>query len=231
MGKLQRLGGMAAIAEALIYVGVFIFYGTATAFPKDGAPAHILAYLGQQYVGLALVNLIGYVLFGVLLAVLVSALHERLKNAAPALMQLASTFGLVWVGLVIASGMLANIGLGAVLKAAASQPEQALQLWRTINTIVEGLGGGNEVVGGLWVLLLSCAALKGDALPRAPSYLGVLVGIAGIATIYPSNTLTEIFGVSQIVWFFWIGICMVRHTPRPLHVIADNSNLHRVAHD
>lgn len=53
-----------------------------------------------------------YVIFGVFLAVLVLALHERLKIKAPALSQISSVFGLVWVGLIIATGMIANIGLG-----------------------------------------------------------------------------------------------------------------------
>lgn len=210
MGNLQRLGGQAAFGEALIYVGVFLYYGTAPAFPRDGAAADKLAYLAQHHTSLALVNLLGYVLFGVLLAVLVAAVHERLKPGAPALAQVASIFGVVWVGLVIASGMVANIGLGAVLKASGGAPESALQLWQTMNTVVEGLGGGNEVVGGLWVLLLSCAALQGNVLPRPLNWLGVLVGIAGIATVYSADILTEIFGLGQIVWFIWLGISTTR---------------------
>lgn len=210
MGNLQRLGGMAAIGEALIYIGVFLYYGTAPVFPRAGAAADKLAYLAQHHTHLALVNLLGYVLFGILLAVLVVALHERLKSATPALAQVASLFGVLWVGLVVASGMVANIGLGAVLKASASAPESALQLWQTLNVVVEGLGGGNEVVGGLWVLLLSCAALKSNVLPRALNWLGVLVGVAGIATLYPADILTEIFGLSQIAWFLWLGMCMKR---------------------
>jgi hypothetical protein len=46
-------------------------------------------------------------------------------------------------------------------------------------------------------------------LPRRLNYLGYFVGIAGIATIYPDELFTEIFGVSQIVWFIWLGICLL----------------------
>ncbi|MBI3283266.1 MAG: DUF4386 family protein [Burkholderiales bacterium] len=210
MRDLQRIGGLAALTEALIYVAVFAFYGAVWDFPASAGTAQKLAFFVQHQTRLASVNLLGYVVFGILLAVLVLALHERLKHKAAALAQLAAVFGLVWVGLVIASGMIANIGLAAVVKLAGAQPEQAGALWSAINTVVEGLGGGNEVVGGLWALLVSSAALKGDALPRTLNYLGVLVGAVGVLTVYPAEVLTGIFGVSQIVWFAGLGLFMLR---------------------
>ena len=75
--------------------------------------------------------------------------------------------------------------------------------------ITESIGGGNELVGGLWVLLISVVAIQERSLPRTLNYLGYLVGIAGIATIYPEELITEIFGVSQIVWFIWLGIYLI----------------------
>ena len=79
-----------------------------------------------------------------------------------------------------------------------------------VNTIVEGMGGGNEIVGGLWVLLLSIAAIKADDLSRKFNYLGIFVGFFGILTIYPAEILTEVFGLSQIVWFSWLGLIMLK---------------------
>ena len=149
-------------------------------------------------------------MFGVVLAVLVVALHQRLKDKSAVLSQAASIFGLLWVGFVIASGMIANIGLAAVIKLSVNEPEHARAVWLTINTIVEGLGGGNEVVGGLWTLLLSIAALKANALSKMLSYLGIFVGVVGITTVYPAEVLTEIFGLSQIIWFVWLGIALLK---------------------
>ena len=45
---------------------------------------------------------------------------------------------------------------------------------------------GNELVGSLWVLLLSLAALRTGGLTRALNYLGVVLGIAGILTMIPA---------------------------------------------
>jgi len=209
VNNLQKIGGVAALVEAVIYISAFIFFGAFWEFPVDADAAQKLAFLADNQIVLSIVNLTMYVLFGFLLAVLVLALHDQLKVNAPLFSQFAAVFGVIWVGLVIASGMIANTGLGAVIELSARDPEQAMIVWRTINYVVEGLGGGNEVVGGLWVLLLSIAALKGDRFPAVLSYLGLFIGIAGILTIYPAEVLTEIFGLGQIVWFAWLGIVML----------------------
>ncbi len=209
MNKLQKIGGVSAIFEAIIYVSAFVFFGAFWNFPTDADSVQKFAFLAENQVILSIVNLIMYVLFGIFLAVLVLAINERLKSNTPTLSQIASIFGVVWVGLVIASGMIANMGLSAVLELSTKDPEQAMTVWRAIYSVVEGLGGGNEVVGGLWVLMLSFAALKGDELSKRLNYFGLFVGIVGILTVYPAEVLTEIFGVSQIVWFSWLGAAML----------------------
>jgi hypothetical protein len=78
--------------------------------------------------------------------------------------------------------------------------------------VIEGLGGGVELVGGLWVLLISWAALRTGELGRVLNYLGVVVGVAGILTIVPAlaEVGAMVFGLGQIVWFVWLGIVMLR---------------------
>ncbi len=209
--KLQKIGGVCAILEALIYIFAFIVYGGILVYPKANASAvEQLNFLTNNYLTLSILNLISYVLFGILLAVLVIAIHQRLKNYAPIFSNLASIFGILWVGLVISSGMIANIGLSSVLAIGVREPDNAMSIWSSVSIISEGLGGGNEIVGGIWVLLLSIIALKGQLFSKPLIVLGILVGIAGVLTIYPLDIFTEIFGVSQIIWFIWIGIFMVR---------------------
>ena len=211
MDNLQKLGGLATLSMAIIYVSAFIFFGAFWDYPPSGASTlQKLAFLEENQEILTIVNLMMYVVFGVFLAILVIALHERLKGNAKALSQTASVFGLLWVGLVIASGMIANIGLGNVIGLSLKEPELARTVWLVVNTIVEGMGGGNEIVGGLWVLLLSIAAIKADDLSRKFNYLGIFVGFFGILTIYPAEILTEVFGLSQIVWFSWLGLIMLK---------------------
>lgn len=209
MNTLQKAGGVSALLEAVIYISAFVFFGAFWSFPTDADAVQKFYFLAENQTILSIVNFIMYVLFGMLLAVLVLALHERLKTQTPTLSKLSAMFGGIWVGLVIASGMISNIGLAAAIELSIKDPEQAMTLWQVIYAVVEGIGGGNEIVGGLWVLLLSIAAIKGQVLQKSLNYLGVFVGIVGILTVYPAEVFTEIFGVSQIVWFSWLGISML----------------------
>jgi hypothetical protein len=208
MNNLQKIGGVAALFEAAIYISAFVFYGAFWDFPVGADDTQKFLFLTNNQTILSMLNLTMYVIFGILLAVLVLALHQRLKTKAPVLSQTASMFGIIWVGLVIASGMIANIGLGVVIDLATKDVERAMTVWIVVNTIVEGLGGGNEVLGGLWVLLLSIAALKINEFPKTLNYLGVFIGFVGISTVYPAEILTEIFGIGQIIWFSWLGVTM-----------------------
>lgn len=209
MNKLQKAGGVTALLEACIYISAFVFFGVFWSFPTGAAAGQQFIFLAENQIILSVVNFIMYVLFGIFLAVLVLAVYERLKLSSPTLSKVSAIFGIIWVGLVIASGMIANIGLSAVLKLSENDPEQALIIWRTISYVVEGIGGGNEIVGGLWVLILSIAALKGKVFHKTLNILGVFVGVVGILTVYPAEIFTELFGIGQILWFVWLGVTML----------------------
>ncbi len=209
VNNLQKIGGVAALFEAAIYISAFVFFGAFWDYPVSADDAQKFIFLTDNQTILSIVNLTMYVVFGLFLAVLVLAIHQRMKTKAPVLSQIASVFGIIWVGIIIASGMIANVGLSAVIDLSAKNAEQAMTLWVVINTIVEGLGGGNEVVGGLWVLLLSVAGLKIIELPKLLNCFGLFIGSVGILTIYPAEILTEIFGLGQILWFSWLGMAML----------------------
>jgi len=211
--KLQKIGGICAILEAFIYIFAFIIFGAVLVYPSaDASLVEELKFLSNNYLILSALNLIVYVLFGFFLAILVLAVHHRLKQHSPILSQLAFIFGVIWVGLIIASGMIANIGLNIVIEMGIEEPEKARLIWSTVNIVVEGLGGGNEIVGGVWVLLISYIALKWQIFSKALNFLGIFIGIAGVLTIIPLEIFTEIFGISQIFWFIWIGSSMI-NTP------------------
>ncbi|WP_046756817.1 DUF4386 family protein [Kordia jejudonensis] len=209
--RLQKIGGICAITEGIIYIFAFIVYGGLLVYPSENASTvEELTFLATNYTLLAIVNFISYVLFGILLAVLVLAIHNRFKQHSPNLSKLTFIFGIIWVGFVIASGMISNIGLNSVLNIGSTDPENAMQIWSSISIVAEGLGGGNEIVGGIWVLLISILAFKAEQFSKPLIFLGIIVGIAGIVTVFPLDIFTEIFGLSQILWFLWIGISMIR---------------------
>ncbi len=210
MGQLGRYAGFAAFGKAAIYIAAFVFFGAYWSYPLNEGLAEKFQYLSDNKFNLQLINFAMYVLFGVLLSVLVVGIYHRQRQQTPLLAQFAALFGCVWVAIIIAAGMVANVGLDSVLQLSQDSPVEAMALMKTINTVVEGLGGGNEIVGGLWMTLLSIAGLRGKVLNQYLHLLGIVIGVAGIATIYPLDVFTEIFGLGQIVWFIWIGVALLR---------------------
>lgn len=205
MLSLQKSAGLSAIAEGFIYIVAFVYFGVFWHYPVDASAVEQMTYLAENHVVFSMIYVLIYVVFGVLLAVLVTGLYDKFRHHNNPLATIGSLFGVIWVGLVIASGMITNIGLAQAIKLLVVDPEKALELWRVVSVITESLGGGNELVGGMWVLLISIAANQQAVLPRKLNYLGYVVGVAGIATIYPAEIFTEIFGITQIVWFIWLG--------------------------
>ncbi|HSL45002.1 MAG TPA: hypothetical protein VK897_16340, partial [Anaerolineales bacterium] len=63
---------------------------------------------------------------------------------------------------------------------------------------------------GLWLVMVSWAALKVGALQRLLSYFGTVTGVAGIiGAILPS--FAPIALLLYIIWFLWFGIRDVRN--------------------
>ncbi len=213
---LQKAGGIAALLEALCYVVGFAVIATVLnpGSTEGWSSAQRLEFVLEREVIFQTWNLFIYVVFGVALVVLAVALHERLKVRSASLMNIATAFGLIWAGLVIASGMVTSVGLETVAALYDRDPAQADSVWLAVGAIQEGLGGGVEIVGGIWVLLIGVVSLRYRVSPRALGYLGVAVGMFGILTIVPSlGELGAAFGLGQIVWFAWMGTLMLKSTP------------------
>ncbi|WP_198667983.1 DUF4386 family protein [Saliphagus sp. LR7] len=210
--NLQTVGGIAALTEAAIYIAGIAYFLVILNYANVTAPRQQVELFVANQTSLYAMYLLIYVVFGIVLVALVLALHDRLKTGAPSLMQAATAFGLIWAGLVIASGMIANIGTATIVDLYATDPSQATTAWLAINPVVEGLGGGNEVVGGLWTLLVSVAALRAGMLHRVLNYFGVVVGMAGVLSAIPALGVIGggIFGLTQIVWFVGLGILLLQ---------------------
>jgi hypothetical protein len=132
-------------------------------------------------------------------------------------MQIATAIGVIWATLVIASGMIFNIGMDNVVSLYGTDPAQATTVWLAIESVSNAIGGGNEMLGGLWMLLISWAALQARGLPRVLNYLGLGIGAAGILSALPGlGNVGLIFGLGQIVWFVLLGIIMLRQTQSAL---------------
>jgi hypothetical protein len=210
MNSLQKWGGIAALYEAAAYVVAMVGFLVVVDVSGAADPGQKVALIVDNLTFLYILHLITYVIWGIFLVVLALALYERLKDGSPAVAQTATAFGLIWAGLVIASGTLYNVGMGTVVDINSTDPAQAATVWMAIESVSDGLSGV-EVVGGTWMLLVSWAGLRGGGLPKALNYLGLVVGVAGLLTLVPAlEMFALIFGLGQIVW---LGIVMLRSSP------------------
>ena len=215
MKTLQKFGGFAALYLAVAYLIGIVLFLVVLDYPSITDSAQKVALLVEKQMAIFSTNLLMYVFFGVFLIVLSLALYDRLKSGAPAIMQIATVIGIIWAGSLIASGMVSNAGIAPVVALYAKDPAQAALTWQGIEAVANGLGNANgEILGGLWVLLVSLASLRAGGLPKGLNILGLLVGAVGIISLIPGLTdLTGVFGLSQIVWFIWLGIVMLRWSP------------------
>ena len=209
MKNLQKLGGFAALYAGAAYVVGILGFLLIVGWPDD--PVQQVAVLVENQITQHILYIIVYQIWAFFLVVLTLALYERLKAHSPGIMQIATAIGVIWATVVIASGMIFNIGMDNVANLYATDPTQATTVWLVIASICDGLGGGNEILGGVWVLLISWVALQAEAFPKALNYLGIVIGAAGIISALPGlGEVGLIFGLVQIVWFIWLGITLLR---------------------
>ena len=214
--RFQRAGGIAALtAAATVVVGIGMFATLLTDYTTgDPDVAESVAFVVDNEATLYIWNLITLLVFAVAMVPLALALHQRLKAGAAGIAQTATAFGLIWSGLLLASGMVINVGYGAVVDLFDTNPDQAESLWSAIDSVGNGLGGTMEIAGGLWVLLVSWAALRAGVFPKALNYLGLAMAASALVTIVPAlEDVAIIFGLGLIVWLAWMGAIMLRDVP------------------
>jgi hypothetical protein len=212
MKNLQKVGGIAALYAGAAYVVGMLGFVLIVGWPDD--PVKQMAVLMDNQISMHMLYLIVYQIWSLFLVVLTVALYQRLKAGSLAMMQVTTAIGIIWATVVIASGMIWNIGMDTVVDLYGQDQAQATTVWVAIESVCDGIGGGNEILGGVWMLLISWVALRAGGLPKALSYLGIVVAAAGILSALPGlGDLGMVFGLVQIVWFIWLGIVMLRSSP------------------
>ena len=170
-----------------------------------------LAFIADNQVALYVWNNIIHIVFGIALVPLVLAIGDRLRSAHSPLARISSVFGLIWAGVIIATGMITNIAYATVSDLQATDPEMASTVWASLDAVTNGLGGGNEVLGGIWVLGISIVALRERLFARWVNYLGVVMGVSALVTIVPAlEDVGAVFGLGLIVWFVAVGITLIK---------------------
>ncbi|MDO8881109.1 MAG: DUF4386 family protein [Coriobacteriia bacterium] len=212
---MQKAGGIAALYIAIAYLAAIPYFVFLVNYPGVVDPIQKVILLRDNYASMYWMHVVSFEFVALALIVVTLAIHQRLKELAPSTTQFATVVGLIRAGLLLASVMVFNYGMGAVVQLYATAPDQAVSAWQVFEPVAGALGGsGGELLGGVWILLLSAVALRAKVLPSALNWLGVGIGAAGILSVVPALSGLEVaFELLQIVWFLWLGIVMVRTRP------------------
>lgn len=212
---MQRIGGIAALICAATYIFGFTLLVTVFAGSGFGTneidAAGVVRFTVENQALMITWNTVIYVLNSLALAVLVVALASRLKSKSPDWGTMTLAFGLIWTTLVLGAGMIGNVTTETMAALAPNDFEKAVQTWEALHAVELGLGGGNEIAGGVWILCVSLAGLLHRAFGKIVVGLGLLTGIGGLLTIFPplGEVAGAVFGLGAIAWFIAVGLALL----------------------
>ena len=213
----SRAGAIGGLTAAATFIfGIALLVTTLTDYAEgDPSPAESVEFLLGHQSTLFVWYFVIFLVFGLAIIPLARALHQRLVDINAHLADIGAVFAYIWAGLMFATGMSWNIGIAAVADLHETDPDAAEYLFSAVSTVNDGLGGGNELVGGMWILLVSIAAWGTGRLPRGLNILGIISASAGLITLVPGlSDVGIIFGLGSIAWFAWTGVVLLR-TPAP----------------
>lgn len=228
--------GLAAIFAALSFVVGFSLFSTVLVDLSDDDLTSLeeLQVIKENEKVYYLSNMILYVCFGFAQLVLSVGMADSSKKVFPATASVTKSLGIVWSTLVLAAGMIGNVGAKEALDLLQTDEDAvaAGYLWKVIRTIHSGMGGGNEIVGGMWVLLAAWSDFKGRASPNNNTKVtkldiitfGVanIAGWSGICSTVPimADSCAIVFGVGMILWYVLIGITMFSRSSFEINTVA-----------
>lgn len=212
MNNTKKIGGFCAIFLTIIYLIGIVMNATMLDTTSIKDPIKLVEFVMNNEAAMLIWIALLYIVFGFVLSVLSISLYRLFKETDSLINQVALGIGMMWSVLVIGSGMVHNIGMEAAIDLFATSPEKAGELYRVIQTVHVGLGGGIEIVGAIWTLLIAVLGFKYGVFAKWVNVLGVVVGIAGILTIIPPlfNSVIMIFALGQMVWWIGVGVNMIR---------------------
>ncbi|MEX1378234.1 MAG: DUF4386 family protein [Eubacteriales bacterium] len=211
--SLQKAGGISMIYAGLAYLAMIVYFLGIIDYTSITDAGEKIQLFSQNQAGFYVIYLLGYVIFGLALVVISLSLYEKLKQSS-SITKIAAVYGIIWAALLIGAGTIYNRGIATAVQMYASDPAGAIAFLNATEATALGISfSDGEILGGLWTLLISIAAMKGKIFNKAINYLGLVVGTAGILSVIPAiNEFggTGIFGIGQMIWFVWVGILMLK---------------------
>ena len=114
--------------------------------------------------------------------------------------------GDIWSGFVLATGFM-MISAIHFFQGSTSSETDLYVIWQTVYILVQAIGGGIELLGGIWMMMVSIILYRLKLISKFTVLLGIFIGFSGILTIIPIlQDLAIVFGVGQIIWFICLAL-------------------------
>ena len=188
-------GGLSYIGGIFVYLQLLKYDGATTASEQ-------LTIISNNSVLVHITTLHIYIIFSFGIILLATYLYLKLKEQQPVLGLLSLITGVIWATILIASGFISMAVTTLLMNGTVAS--DLTSAWQAIDIISNALGGGNELMGGIFTGLVSLAMYKARFSGMATSILGGLVFIGGTISALPylADIGIGIFVISQILWFF-----------------------------
>jgi len=218
----RKAGGIASLVCGLTYIfGFVLFFGLIEA-PVDGNESSRLTFLLSQRDTFFM----GYIVIGIVFSLGLILLNQSLlkifESTSPIAARFNSSLGNIWATFVLASTFIFLVSLPFLANYAKTSEDNAIVVLNSVDIVIDALGGGIELLGALWVLLISYMGIKANKYAKTIHIIGIAVGIAGIFTLFSGlsalegnmvfEASTSIFGLGQIIWFLLLGVVMAKAT-------------------
>lgn len=202
MTLFKKLATISAVYGGLSYMGGIFVYLFLLQYDSVTSASEQLTIISNNPVLVHITTLHIYVIFSFGIILLATYQYLKLKDQQSVLGLLGLITGVVWATILITSGFI-SMGVTALLMNGTTASE-LVSTWQAIDIVSNALGGGNELMGGVFTGLVSLAMYKARYSSVATSVLGGLVFIGGIVSALPYITEVGIgiFVISQISWFF-----------------------------
>lgn len=201
----KKLAAISAVYCGLSYIAGMFVYLYILQYNNATTAAAQIDITSSKAVLMHITTLHTYVLFSFAIILIATYLYLKLKDQQQALGLLSLIIGIIWSTILIASGFISMTVTSMFMSGAEITGLE--NAWQALDIIKNALGGGNELIGGVFTGLLSLAMYKARFSSMLTSGLGAIVFVGGFISSLPylAEVGIGIFVISQILWFFSLG--------------------------
>lgn len=211
MTLFKKIATLSAVYGGLSYIGGIFVYLQLLKYDSAPTASEQLNIISSNALLVHMTTLHIYVIFSFGIILLAAYLYLKLNATQPILSLLSLITGVIWATILIASGFISMTVTTLLMNGTVAS--DLASAWQAINIISNALGGGNELIGGVFTGLLSLAMYKARFSSKTTSVLGALVFIGGTISVLPylTDIGIGIFVISQILWFFTLARDIHKH--------------------